>query len=120
MTISVQPQDVRDALDGDQTQYPDEDIAFEIRVAEAIVNDDLAPHSDKTDRLELVGALLAAAFVEEETNVESISVASKDISFSSERSVSLFEQAKMLDPTNKLGTSGGQASYLGVPNVKYR
>lgn len=105
MAISITPTDVRGAGDFDQSEHPDSSLQFEISLAENIVNDDLAPHSESTGRLEQTAALLAAALVEDGKTVTQLTQGNRSLSFSSEESKSLFDLAKMADPTGQLGRS---------------
>lgn len=106
--ITILPDDVRSAGDLTDTddngdlEYSDDDIAFEIRQAEAIVNDELAPHTDKTNRLELVAALIAAAYVKDERHVSQVQQGGRQASFNAERSITLWNQACQMDPTGRL------------------
>lgn len=118
MTISTTPSDVRDALDADSTEYSDSELQFEIRQAEAIVNDELAPYSEKTSRLELVATLLAAAYAADEKSVEKLEQESRSVTFSSEESLSLWQQAKQMDPTGRLVLLEKPTASLSVPDIK--
>ncbi|WP_248908149.1 hypothetical protein [Halocatena marina] len=120
MPITISPDDVRGALNADQSDYSDDDLAFEIKVAEEIVNDDLAPHSNDTSRLELVGALIAAAYVHDdgEGSVSSVQQASRQISFDSENALSYWRRAVQLDPTGKLAQLEQQTATVSVPDAR--
>lgn len=104
MAISITADDVRDAGDLDSADYPDGELTFEIDLAEAIVNDDLAPHSSNQNRLELTAALMAAAYAVDEQVVESVKQESATVKFDTEKGLSLWRQAKQADPTGKLET----------------
>lgn len=122
MTISINESDVYDALnDEDET----ESVAFEITIAETIVNDELVPASgdDKNrERLKLVGALIAAAYVEDDGSgeVESVSQGNASVSWDTENALSLWRRAKQLDPTGKLGQLDKPQASLGVPSIHGR
>ncbi|MDL5361355.1 hypothetical protein [Halalkalicoccus sp. NIPERK01] len=103
--ITVNSEDVRDILDGDA----DDSYGIEIRLAEAIVNDDLRPAASTNvtaDRLELVGALIAAAYAKDDGdgNLSSITQGSAQISFDNDNALSFWRRAKQLDPTGVLAT----------------
>lgn len=120
MAITVSLDDVRSALDGDSSEYPDADIQFEARQAEGIVNDELAPYSSNTNRLELTGALLAAAYVEEDGSgpISSVQQASRQISFDTADALSLWRQAKQQDPTGKLEQLEKPTASIDVPRTR--
>lgn len=120
MAISISEDDVRSALDGTIEEFPDSDLSFEIRQAEALVNDELLPSagSNQTNRLELVGALLAAAYVEDARTVSQLSQGNRSISFNNEESLSLFEQAKQMDPTDRLEALDKPSAGIHVPDAK--
>ena len=119
MAISITAQDVRDAGDlrgtdeNGNLDYPDSELQFEIRLATAIVNDELAPHSTDTERLELTAALLAAAYAADEQRISSLQQGSRSLSFESDAAMSLWRQAKQADPTGRLTT-------MDSPNVTFR
>lgn len=120
MPISISFDDIRAALDSDSDEYPDSELQFEQRQAEAIVNDELAPHAKPADadRLELAGALLAGAYVEDEQTVDQMQRGSRSISFSTETSLTLFEQAKQMDPSGRLEVLANPSASIGVPDVR--
>lgn len=119
MAISITAADVREAGDLDLETYPDPDLAFEIRQAEAIVNDELAPYSDNTNRLEITAALLAAAYAAEDSGTtKSISQASATVSFDTGEALSLWRQAKQADPTGKLAGRDQRKSSVWASNVR--
>lgn len=120
MSISINEGDVRAALDGtDDT----ESVAFETRLAETIVNDDLLPaagdNADR-DRLALVGAVIAAAYVEDDGvgDVDSVSQGNASISFDTDNALTLWRRAKQLDPTDQLGQLEKPQAGLGVPSLQ--
>lgn len=119
MTIDIQTQDVYAALDGGEDEHGD--VAFETRLAETIVNDELVPAAGNDlnrDRLKLVGALIAAAYVEDNGggDVESISQQSASVSFDTDNALTLWRRAKQADPTDRLGQMDKPAASLGVPD----
>lgn len=119
MTIDIQTQDVYAAVDGGEDEHGD--VGFETRLAETIVNDELVPAAGNDlnrDRLQLVGALIAAAYVEDNGggDVESISQQSASVSFDTDNALTLWRRAKQLDPTDRLGQMDKPAASLGVPD----
>ena len=116
MPINVDENDVRKVLDGEAST----DYDVEIRMAEAIVNDELAPHSDETDRLELTGALIAAAYATDGGGgaVSSVTQGSARISFDTDDALSMFRRAKQIDPTGRLAQTEKPSASLSVPDVR--
>jgi len=104
MAITISETDVREALgeSGNTEDYPDSELNFPISAAEQLVNDELVPHSDDTERLRLVGAELAAAFAEETGAIESIRQADRTANFDTTDAMTHWRKAAMLDPTNRL------------------
>ena len=98
--ISVSADDVREALNGDAS----ESYTFEIRQAEAIVNDELVAYSDNDERLELVGILIAAAYAEDDGNgnLSSVTQGTAQVSWNNEDALSFWRRAKQMDPTDRL------------------
>lgn len=118
MAITVSYEDIRGALDATSSEYSDSELQFEKRQAEALVNDTLAPQTSNTAALELTGALLAAAYAADEQTVESVSQGSRSVSFATEESLSLFEQAKQMDPTGKLADLQKPSASLSVSDTR--
>lgn len=116
--VSITAADVREAGDLDSAEYPDTELQFEINAAEAIVNDDLAPYSDSTNRLELVAALIAAAYAADERTVTEVTSGQETVVFSSDESLTLWRQAKQIDPTGRLGMVEKSVARIDVPEVK--
>ena len=104
MSISVDDADVRDALEGDDS----DSYTFEIKQAEALVNDELAPHSDNDDRLALVGALIAAAYAKDDGdgNLSSVTQGTAQISWNNNDALTFWDRAKQMDPTGRLANLG--------------
>jgi hypothetical protein len=118
MPISVDESDVRDILDGEAST----DYDIEVRMAEAIVNNDLAPYADsgETDRLELTGALIAAAYAKDGGGgaLSSVTQGSAQISFDTDDALSMFQQAKQMDPSGRLAQTQKPNASLSVPDVR--
>jgi fructose-1,6-bisphosphatase len=115
MPISVDENDVREVLDGDSST----DYGIEVRTAEAIVNDELAPHSDKTERLKLTGAYIAAAYAKDGGGtLSSVTQGSARISFDTDDALSMFQRAKQMDPTERLAQTEKPSASLSVPDVR--
>ncbi|MFC5970077.1 hypothetical protein ACFPYI_01915 [Halomarina salina] len=120
MAITVDEDDIRSALDADASEYPDPDLAFEKSLAESIVNDDLEPHTDtdRSDRLKLVGALIAAAYVDDDGDVTQLQQGDRSVSFDSDSALSHWRKALQLDPTGRLSQLEQQTIRFGTPNVR--
>jgi hypothetical protein len=105
MAIDVDESDVHDILDDDSSA----DYSIEVRMAEEIVNDELAPYSDKTDRLEFVGELIAAAYAKDDGdgNLSSVTQGSAQISWNNDAALSFWDRAVQMDPTGRLGSLEG-------------
>jgi hypothetical protein len=118
MPISVDENDVREVLDGDSST----DYDVEIRMAEAIVNQDLAPYADsgETERLELTGALIAAAYAKDGGGgtLSSVTQGSAQISFDTDDALSMFQRAKQMDPSGRLAQTEKPNASLSVPDVR--
>ena len=116
MPISVDENDVREVLDDESST----DYDVEIRMAEAIVNDELAPHSDKTERLKLTGALIAAAYAQDGGGgpLSSVTQGSAQISFDTDDALSMFQRAKQMDPTGRLAQTEKPSASLSAPDVR--
>lgn len=102
MSITLTADDVRDAGDFDESEYPDAEIDFERAAAERLINDELSPPSTDNERYVDTAAYFAAALVADGKSVSSISQGSQSLSFDTEESISLLETAYALDPTNTL------------------
>ena len=102
MSITLTAQDVRDAGDFNQSDYPDADIEFERRYAEGLVNDRLTPPDTDNQAYVDAAALLAAAMVDDGQTVSSLSGPSRSLSFDTDSALSLLDQAFARDPTNRL------------------
>ncbi|WP_254535231.1 hypothetical protein [Halomarina litorea] len=118
MSITVSESDIRGALRADSSEYPDSSLAFEKSLAESVVNDDLAPHAapGDADRLELVGALLAAAYVEGDGDVTQLRQGNRAISFDTDDALSLWRKATQLDPTGQLSKLEKPVARIDVPD----
>ena len=105
MPIDVDEDDVHDILDDDSSA----DYSIEVRMAEEIVNDELAPHSENTDRLEFVGELIAAAYARDDGdgNISSVTEGSAQISFNNDGALTLWGRAVQMDPTDRLQSLEG-------------
>ena len=117
MPISVDENDVRDVLDGESST----DYGIEIQMAEAIVNDELAPYADsgESDRLELTGALIAAAYAKDGGGtLSSVTQGSAQISFDTDDALSMFQRAKQMDPSGRLAQTEKPSASLSVPDVR--
>jgi hypothetical protein len=117
MPISVDESDVRDILDGESST----DYGIEVRMAEAIVNNDLAPYADsgETERLELTGALIAAAYAKDGGGtLSSVTQGSAQVSFDTDDALSIFQRAKQMDPTGRLAQTEKPNASLSVPDVR--
>jgi hypothetical protein len=102
VSITLTADDVRDAGDFDQSDYPDADIDFERAAAERLVNDRLSPPSTDNEAYVDTAAYFAAALVADGKDVSSVSLGDQSLSFDTEESLSLLETAYALDPTNSL------------------
>lgn len=121
MSITIDPSDVREAGRLDEDDHPDESLVFPTELAQEIVNDELAPHSSATRRLEMTAALLGAAYVVEDTGpVEQASQESADFAFDTEQALTLFRQAKQADPTGRLGETEKPTASITVPRTRGR
>ena len=120
MSITVAEDDIRSALDADSSEYPDSALAFEKSLAESVVNDDLEPYTetDRTDRLELVGALIAAAYVDDDGDVTQLQQGGRSVSFDSDSALSHWRKATQLDPTGRLNELEKPVASMGVPDVR--
>jgi hypothetical protein len=135
MPIDVTADDIRAALDAvapanatgeaGETVIADEELTFEIRQAEAILADEIEPHADSSvsdDRLELVGALLAAAYYEDDGNGPLLSIrqGSAQVSYTqaSEDTLTYFKRATQMDPTGRLPGIDNPTASLSVPDVR--
>ena len=122
MPISVDENDVRDVLDGESST----DYGIEVRMAQAIVNDELAPYADsdsgETDRLEFTGVLIAAAYAADDGHgpLSSVSQGSAQVSYAPESDDALpfWERAEQMDPTDRLGELGKPTASVDVPDVR--
>jgi hypothetical protein len=120
VSISVDEGDVRDILDGESST----DYDIEVRMAEAIVNDELAPYADsgETDRLELTGGLIAAAYAADGGHgpLSSVSQGSAQVSYAPESDDALpfWERAEQIDPTGRLEALGKPTASVDVPDVR--
>jgi hypothetical protein len=90
-------------------------------MAEAIVNNDLAPYADsgETERLELTGALIAAAYAKDGGGtLSSVTQGSAQVSFDTDDALSIFQRAKQMDPTGRLAQTEKPNASLSVPDVR--
>ncbi len=116
--VQLSPEEVRSAGDLDEEEYPDSALEFAITLAEAIVNDDLAPSASNMDRVALAGALLAAAYASEDQMVESVQQESASVTFDTEQGLSLWRKATQADPTNRLRSLEKPAARISVTDVR--
>ena len=109
MTISITYDDVRAVLGKDVSEVTDADLTPEMSTAEGIVSDELEPYTDKTDALEDVAALVAAAFYHNEGIVAQLSQGSQQVSYKG-GAMGYWRQALIRDPTGRLQDleSGGE------------
>ena len=116
MSISVDENDVHDILNDDSSA----DYSIEVRMAEEIVNDELAPHSANTDRLEFVGELIAAAYAKDDGdgNISSVTQGSAQVSFDNDDALTYWRRAKQMDPTGRLAQIEKPAASVSVPDVR--
>ena len=118
MPINVDESDVREVLDGEAST----DYGIEVRMAEAIVNQDLAPYADsgETERLELTGTLIAAAYAKDDGDgdISSVTQGSAQISFDTDDALSMFRRAKQMDPTGRLAQTEKPSASFSVPDVR--
>ena len=116
MTITVDEADVREAVDGASS----DSYTFEIRQAEALVNDELAPHSTNEERLELVGILIAAAYAEDDGNgsLSSVTQGTAQVSWNNDDALSFWRRAKQMDPTGRLGNLEKSSFQLQTSDVR--
>lgn len=118
--ITIDAEDVRDTLDGDA----DDGYDIEIRMAEALVNDRLADHTDEkhADLLELTGVLVAAAYAEDDGHgqLSSITQGSAQVSWTpdGEDALSFWRRAKQMDPSGRLGELEKPTASIAVPDVR--
>ncbi|MFD1515110.1 hypothetical protein [Halomarina rubra] len=120
MAITVDESKIRGALDASESEYPDSELAFEKELAETLVNDDLAPHaaSGQSDRLALVGALIAAAYVDDDGDVTQLRQGNRAVSFDSDSALSHWRKALQLDPTGRLGDLEKSTVRFSTPDVR--
>lgn len=116
--VSITYADVRDVLEADSAEVSDTDLDPEKRLAEAVVTDDLEPHSNNTSRLELTAQYLAAAYYTEDGTITSLSQGDRSVSFTDEGALGLWEKAKMADPTDKLGQSNRPGAGFAARDTK--
>lgn len=102
MSITIDESNVRDALDGSDS----DDYTFEIRQAERIVNRELAEHTNDTESLELTGELIAAAYARDDGDggYSSVTQGSAQISWNNDDALSFWDRAVQMDPTGRLGS----------------
>lgn len=102
MSITISQSDVNDALGSDGG----ESHPFEIKQAQRIVNRELEPYTSDVESLELTGALMAAAYAQDDGNgqLSSITQGSAQISYTpeSEDALSYWRRAIQMDPTGRL------------------
>ena len=95
---------IRTTLDvsGGTEEYPDSVLMiFQTRV-ETIINDELGTSGGDRERLQKTGALLAAAYIEDRQPMQQLKQGFRSVSFSTDASLSLLDQAKQMDPTGGL------------------
>ena len=120
MPITVNEDDIRSALGADESEYSDSALAFEKSLAESIVNDDLEPHTetDRSDRLGLVGALIAAAYVDDDGDITQLRQGNRAVSFDSDSALSHWRKALQLDPTGRLMQLEQPTVSFSTPDVR--
>lgn len=107
------PADVRDALDSDAEEYPEDDIRFQIDIAHRLVNRRCAPHTADEQGLRDTETYVAASLVvggnDGDPRLSSIDQESSRISWDWDATndlagpaASLWETAVMLDPSGRL------------------
>lgn len=118
MAITVDPDDVRGALETTTEETPESEIQFEIKLAEQLVNDDLAPYSTNTDRLELVGAIIAAAYHANEGPVQRAKEGDGSVAFDTSQAITLWDMAVQMDPTGQLAEAEKREATISVPDAR--
>lgn len=112
------PSDVREAIDetGNTSEYPDDELAYEIEMATQVVDEQVAPFADGSAPLAMIETEVAAALVRSDPEtpgaISSETEGQAQISYAvgetvGEKGWSHWERAKMLDPTGRLGASTG-------------
>lgn len=123
MPISISYDDIRGALDepGNEEDYPDSSLTFKRKQAEGIVNDELLPYTDKEARLEVTGALLAAAYVIDDEaggEIESVQQGNRVMTFNTSEGLSKLEEAIQQDPTGRLIELTKATARIDSPSVR--